>query len=65
MFIFGVEVPLWIFFILAIIAVFIVWKLIKFALIILIVLIVFFVIMLGLDYFHVFDMIQGFLASFL
>ena len=61
--IFGVVVPLWAFFIIAIIAVIVVWKLIKFALKILIVAVVFFLILFGLDFFRVFDWIQQALAG--
>jgi len=63
--VFGVALPLWAVFLIGIILVVVAWKLIKFALIVLVVLIVFFVIMMGLDYFHVFDMIQSFLAGLL
>jgi len=63
MVIFGVDLPLWAFFIIGLIAVIIVWKLFKFAIKILLVIIVFFVILIGLDYFHVFDTIQNFFAT--
>ena len=63
--VFGVALPLWAVFLIGIILVVVAWKLIKFALIVLVVLIVFFVIMMGLDYFQVFDMIQSFLAGLL
>jgi len=65
MFLFGFEVPLWAFFIIAIVVAFVVWKLIKFAFTLLLVIVVFLVILFGLDYFHVFDMAQSFLANFL
>jgi len=63
--VFGFALPLWAVFLIGIILVVVAWKLIKFALIVLVVLIVFFVIMMGLDYFQVFDMIQSFLAGLL
>ena len=63
--VFGVVVPLWAVFLIGIILVVVIWKLIKFALTVLIVLILFFVILMCLDYFGVFDIIQGFLAGLL
>ena len=63
MIIFGIDLPLWAFFLIGIIAVIIVWKLFKFALKILLIVIVFFVILMGLDCFHVFDSIQNFFAT--
>jgi len=63
--VFGFAIPLWAVFLLGIVLVVVVWKLIKFALTVLLVLIIFFVILMCLDYFQVFDMIQGFLASLL
>ena len=61
--IFGVVVPLWAVFLIAIVAVIVVWKLIKFALKVLIVVVVFFLILFGLDIFGVFDIIQNALAG--
>lgn len=61
---FGVVVPLWAVFLIAIVAVIVVWKLIKFALKVLIVVVVFFLILVGLDFFQVFDWIQQILAGF-
>ena len=61
--IFGVDLPLWAFFIIGLVAVIIVWKLFKFAVKILLVLVVFFIILIGLDYFQVFDTIQNFFAT--
>jgi hypothetical protein len=63
--VFGVVVPLWAVFLIGIILVVVAWKLIKFALTVLVVLILFFVILMCLDYFQVFDMIQGFLSGLL
>ena len=63
MLIFGVDLPLWAFFIIGIVAVIIVWKLFKFAVKILLVIIVFFVILIGLDYFQVFNAIQIFFSN--
>ncbi len=63
--VFGFAIPLWAVFLLGIVLIVVVWKLIKFALTVLIVLILFFVILIGLDYFHVFDMIQSFLSGLL
>ena len=63
MLIFGIDLPLWAFFLIGIIAVIIVWKLFKFAVKILLVIIVFFIILIVLDSFHVFDTIQNFFAT--
>ena len=62
--IFGFSIPLWAVFLIGIVIVVVAWKLVKFALKILIVLVVFFVILMGLDYFQVFDWIQGLLSNF-
>jgi len=58
--IFGFDLPMWGVFLIGIIAVVIAWKLIKFAIKILLVIVVFFVILIGLDYFQVFNAIQNF-----
>lgn len=63
--IFGVAVPLWAVFLIGIIAVVAVWKLFKFAIKILLVIVAFFAILMGLDYFHVFDGIQKLLGGVL
>ena len=60
--IFGIDVPLWILFLIGILAVVVVWKLLKFALKIALIIIVFFVILFGLDYFNVFDSIQNIIS---
>jgi hypothetical protein len=57
--IFGTTIPLWAFFLIGIVAVIIVWKLLKFAIKILLIIIVFFIILFGLDYLGIFDLIQG------
>ena len=62
MLIFGVDLPLWAFFIIGLVAVIIVWKLFKFAVKILLVIVVFFIILIGLDAFGVFDAIQNIFA---
>ena len=59
---FGMIIPLWAIFLIAIIAIIIVWKLIKFAIKILIVLVIVFVIIMGLDYFEVFDWFRSILT---
>lgn len=58
---FGFAVPLWGIFLIGLVAVIVAWKLIKFALKILLVLVVFFVVLVGLDFLHVFDWLQGLL----
>lgn len=61
--IFGVELPLWAIFLIGIIVVIVSWKLIKFALKILLIGIVVFVILIGLDFFNVFNWIQNLFAG--
>ena len=61
--IFGVELPLWAIFLIGIIVVILAWKLIKFALKILLIAIVVFVILIGLDFFNVFNWIQNLFAG--
>jgi hypothetical protein len=60
---FGFSIPLWAIFLIGIVIVVVAWKLVKFALKILVVLVVFFVILMGLDYFQVFDWIQSVLSG--
>lgn len=57
--IFGAEIPLWAIFLIGIIVVIVAWKLIKFALKILLIAVVFFIILIGLDFFNVFNWIQN------
>ena len=59
------NMPLWIVFVIVIIAAVVIWKLIKFALKILLVLIVFFVMLIGLDFLGVFEIIQNILSGFI
>ena len=61
--IFGFDLPMWVVFLIGIIVVVIAWKLIKFAIKILLVIVVFFVILIGLDYFQVFNAIQNFFSN--
>jgi len=61
--IFGFILPLWLVFLLLIIGVIVAWKLIKFTIKILLVIIVFFLILIGLDFFGVFDFIQNIILS--
>lgn len=63
MIIFGVDLPLWAAFLIGIIVVIIAWKLVKFALKILLIIVVFFVILIALDYFQVFNTIQGIFST--
>ena len=63
MMLFGIEIPLWVLFLIGIIAVVIVWKFIKFAVKILLVIIVFLIILFGLDFLGVFEYIQGLLST--
>jgi len=62
---FGYVIPLWAIFLLAIVIAIFAWKIIKFALKVLIVLVVLFAILMGFDYLHVFDWIQGILSGFM
>jgi len=57
--IFGIAIPLWAIFLGVLLIVVIVWKMIKFALKVLLILVVFFVILVGLDFFNVFNWIQS------
>jgi hypothetical protein len=57
--IFGVDIPLWIVFIVGLIVLILAWKLIKFALKILLIVAVFFIILIILDYTNVFNAIQN------
>jgi hypothetical protein len=61
--IFGVELPLWAIFLIGIIVVILAWKLIKFAFKILLIALVVFVILIGLDFFNVFNWIQNLFAG--
>ena len=55
------SLPLWAVFIGGIVLVIVAWKLIKFAIKVLLILVVFFVILIGLDFFKVFNWIQDLL----
>jgi len=59
----GLQIPLYVIFLIGIVAVFIVWKLIKFAIKILLVIVVFFLILFGLDVMGVFDFAQNLITS--
>ena len=61
--IFGFSIPLWLIFLCGILIVFVAWKLIKFAIKVLLILIVFFVIIIGLDFFNVFELFQKLFSS--
>ncbi|KYK32002.1 MAG: hypothetical protein AYK22_00135 [Thermoplasmatales archaeon SG8-52-3] len=56
---YGITLPLWVFFLIGIIALVIVWKLIKFAIKILLIIVVFFIILIGIDYFDIIGLIQN------
>jgi len=62
--IFG-SLPLWVILLIGIIIVLIAWKLVKFALKILLILIVAFLILFGLDFLGIFNILQEFLSNFL
>jgi len=59
---FGFIIPLWAIFLGGIILVVVAWKLIKFAIKLLLILLFFFAVLFGLDFFGVFDFIQGLLS---
>ena len=59
----GVTIPLWAVFIIGIIGVIVLWKFIKFAIKLLLVVILFFMILILLDYFEVFNIIQNFFSG--
>ena len=61
--IFG-SLPLWLILLIGLIILIIAWKLIKFALKILLILVIAFLILLGLDFIGIFDLIQNFLTIF-
>ena len=61
--VYGLMIPLWAFFIIAVIAVFVVWKLIKFAIKLLIITVVFFAILIGFDILGVFNWINNNIIS--
>jgi hypothetical protein len=57
--IFGVDIPLWIAFLIGLIVVIVAWKLIKFAIKILLIIALFFIILMALDYANVFNTLQN------
>jgi hypothetical protein len=59
----GFTLPLWAIFLVGILLVLVAWKLIKFAIKIVLVLVVLFIILMGLDYFGIFDAIQGLVST--
>ena len=59
---FGFTIPLWAVFLGGIILVVLAWKLVKFAIKLLLVLLFFFAVLFGLDFFGVFNFIQGLLS---
>lgn len=59
----GLDIPLYVLFLIGIVAVFIIWKLIKFAFKILIVIVIFFLTLFGLDFLGVFDFAQNLLST--
>jgi hypothetical protein len=60
---FGVDIPLWIVFIIALIVIFLAWKIIKFAIKILLIIALFFIILIVLDYTNVFNTIQNLISG--
>ncbi len=61
--VFGFTLPLWAVFLGGLIVVVVAWKFIKFAIKILLILIIFFAILIGLDFFNVFNNIQNLLSN--
>ena len=59
----GVNLPLWVIFLIGIILVIVAWKFIKFALKILLVIIILLVILIGLDALGFFDTIQNLISA--
>jgi len=59
---FGFIIPLWAIFLGGIILVVVAWKLIKFAIKLLLIILFFLAVLFGLDFFGVFDFIQGLLS---
>ena len=56
---FGINLPIWVLFLIGIIAIIIIWKLVKFAIKLLLIIVIFFIILIGLDYFDVFGWIEN------
>ena len=65
MFVFGLDVPIWAVLVLLILFVVVAWKIIKFALKILVMILVFFVVLIGLDWLNVFDLLQKLVQNLL
>ncbi len=56
---FGFNLPLWVFFIIAILVIVFAWKLIKFAIKVLIICVIIFIVLIGLDFLNVFSWLQN------
>lgn len=59
MILFGLDIPIWLFFLIGILVLIVAWKIIKFAIKVLLIAVVIFIIMMGLDFINFFGWIQN------
>ena len=59
MILFGLDIPIWLIFLIGILVVIVAWKIIKFAIKILLIAVVIFIIIMGLDFINFFSWIQN------
>jgi hypothetical protein len=59
MILFGIDIPLWLIFLIGILVLIVAWKIIKFAIKLLLIAVVIFIIIMGLDFINFFSWIQN------
>ncbi|KYK23867.1 hypothetical protein AYK24_06935 [Thermoplasmatales archaeon SG8-52-4] len=59
MILFGLDVPIWLIFLIGILVLIVAWKIIKFAIKVLLIAVVIFIIIMGLDFINFFSWIQN------
>jgi hypothetical protein len=59
MILFGLDIPLWLIFLIGILVLIVAWKIIKFAIKVLLIAVVVFIIIIGLDFVNFFSWIQN------
>lgn len=59
MILFGLDIPLWLIFLIGILVLIVAWKIIKFAIKLLLIAVVIFIIIMGLDFINFFSWIQN------
>ncbi|KYK29182.1 hypothetical protein AYK20_00530 [Thermoplasmatales archaeon SG8-52-1] len=59
MILFGLDIPIWLIFLIGILVLIVAWKIIKFAIKVLLIAIVIFIIIMGLDFINFFSWIQN------